>query len=327
MKPKIALFASHHNAQAAEIAQAVAAEGATPLVFDIQVGGQHANRLAVSGDRASWAGTDFSDIRAIHIRGTAPRTLPAVPAVMNPASFAEMRARFLREQEFQGATYAFFESQARRGKLVVNPLSGAYVDHNSKSQFYDKLAAAGFPVPRSLSTNCPETAARFIAEVGEAVAKPAIGVGSTRIVEPADLERLDELRACPVLLQERLRGDTVRVHVVADTVVLALRIITEGGVDSRTGRQEFEYLRLTDEEEARIVRANRFLGLHYAAWDVIVDGRGEAKYLDCNPGPYVMWIGPEFRAAVFRQLAVYMVGFALSGSLEEASSRVVAWRE
>jgi glutathione synthase/RimK-type ligase-like ATP-grasp enzyme len=319
---QIALFANPGSEQLNEIAEAVTEAGGRPILFDIQLGGARANTVAITDDTAFWNGTDFRDIRAMHLRGIEPRTLPALPAVMNERFHAEYRAEFLREQEFQAATVSFFESEAARGKLVINRLVGAYVDHNSKSQFYEKIRAAGFPAPRSLSTNDPLEAARFIDEVGEAIVKPAVGIGSTRLITEPDKKRLDELAACPCLIQERVVGPTVRVHIVADTVVLCLKILSEGGVDSRTETKGFEYIKLADEEEDRIVRANRFLGLHYAAWDVILTPTGRVVYLDCNIGPYVMWIGPEFRRAVFRQLATYLVGFAETGSLDEASGRV-----
>ncbi len=85
-------------------------------------------------------------------------------------------------------------------------------------------------------------------------------------------------------------------------------------------------MRIADQEEARLVTANRFLILHSAAWDVIMTDAKKIVYLDCNPGPYLMWIGPEFRQAVFLQLARYLVAFARSGRLEEASERVERWR-
>lgn len=324
MTPRIALFANRDNAQIAEIASAVTAHGGEPLVLDIQVGGANGNTMAMGTDGAWWNGTDLSEVRAIHIRCTAPRTLPALPPVRNAASDARYRWEFLQEQEFQAATYDFFEDRAAAGVLVINRLSGAYVDHNTKSQFYEKLREWGFPAPRSLGTNNPDAAARFIASVGGAIVKPAIGIGSTRLVRDGDLERLEELRDCPALFQERIEGNTIRVHIVGDTVVLALRIISDGGVDSRSGQQSFEYQALPEAEQHRIVQANRRLGLHYAAWDVIMTDEGRIHYLDCNPGPYVMWIGADNRGKVFGELAKYLVTFARTGSVEEASRVVTA---
>ncbi|MEI8394086.1 MAG: ATP-grasp domain-containing protein [Rhodospirillaceae bacterium] len=313
MSVRIALFADKNSAQLAEIATAVAAAGGTPIALDMRLGGSLTEstqpEFSLEGDGARWGGVDFTDIRAMHIRCTAPRTLPTLPPVLNALSHAEYRTSFLREQLFNAATIAFFEHQAARGKLVVNRLTTAYVDHNSKSQFYEKLRDAGFSVPRSLTTDDPESARRFLDEVDDAVIKPMIGIGSTRAVGPGDRARLEELRTCPALFQERIKGPTLRIHVVGDRMVLALRIIGEG-IDSRTDAKDFIETDLAPDEAAAIVRANRFLGLHYAAWDAIEGPDGRLCYLDCNPGPFVMWLPEAARRTVFGALARYLVEFA-----------------
>jgi glutathione synthase/RimK-type ligase-like ATP-grasp enzyme len=242
--------------------------------------------------------------------------------VLNAPAFAEMKASYLREQAYQAAVYSFFETFASRGGLVINPLTSAYVDHESKSQFYEKLRAHGFDVPLGVTTNDHDSALSFISERDGVVIKPACGIGSTRVVGSRESEGFSSLRLCPVLLQERIVGDTIRVHIVGDTVVLALRINADGGVDSRSRTAGFEFFRLPEAEAERIVSANRLLGLHYAAWDIIAAADGRYVYLDCNPGPYVMWIGPAYRRAVFEQLAAYMVAFATTGCLSEAAGRI-----
>jgi len=318
MATRIALFANKGSRQLEEIAAAVAGEGACPVVFDLRIGGpakqeHRAPAISLSADHAAWDGVDFADIKAMHVRCVTPRTLPTLPPVLNPVTHCDYRLQFLKEQAYQAATYAFFEHQAARGKLVVNPLTSAYIDHNSKAQLYHKLRAAGFHAPLSLSTNDPNEAAKFLDTVGEAVIKPAIGVGSTRLVGARERSRLDELVHCPTLFQQRIPGDTIRIHIVGDSMVLALRIIAEG-VDSRTGTKSFEAIKLPEPECAAIVRANRFLGLHYAAWDAILDTDGRLCYLDCNPGPYVGWLPEANRRFIFTQLARYLITFAECGT-------------
>ncbi|MFH1491227.1 MAG: ATP-grasp domain-containing protein [Pseudomonadota bacterium] len=323
--PKIALFADKDSPQILEIRDAVATEGGSPVVLDIQLGGQSAPALSIDPTRLLWDGVDFSEISAIHIRCTAPNTLPSLPPVMNRAMYSEIRLKTLREQEYQSAIYSFFEEFQARGGLVVNPLTGGYIDHDTKTQLYEKLRARGFVVPGCLTTNSPEKAEEFIRSLEEVVFKPAVGVGSTRIVTDHDLQNLSLLKLCPVIFQERIKGETLRLHVVGDRVVLALKIVAPG-IDSRTRTEKFEYAKLPGEEERRIVRAHRFLGLHYSAWDVVAAEDGRYVCLDCNSGPYVMWIGPEFRKHVFKQLAAYLVTWALTGSTAKASERVASWK-
>jgi len=326
MKPSIALFADRDSQQIAAIAAAVDAAGGRPLVIDLRLGGNPGESTqptaSVSSADDQWDGIDFRQIRAMHIRGTTPRTLPTFPPVLNPVSYADYRTQFLTEQFFQASTYDFFEHQARLGKLVVNRLTTAYIDHNSKSQFYEKLRQAGLTVPRSVSTNCPYTAASFLDEIGEAVMKPAIGVGSTRVVSAEDRARLDELLLCPVLFQQRIIGTTIRIHVVGDHMVKAIYLINDQ-IDSRTHTKDFAAATLPPAAAAAAVRATRLLELHYAAWDGILADDGQLYLLDCNPGPYVMWLPEAFRQPVFAALARYLVTFAQSGSLAAASAAAV----
>src|SRR5205823_3562759 len=98
-------------------------------------------------------------------------------------------------------------------------------------------------------------------------------------------------------------------------------------IDSRTGTKGFEYTQLSDDEEKRIASANRALGLHFAAWDVILGEDGRLFYLDCNPGPYLMWIGPDNVRAVYGQLAKYMITFSRTKSVAEASKGVTPHRK
>ena len=324
MKPHIAIFSGENSAQAADVAAAVAAKGGDALVFDISLGDDTAVTLKPGG--GSWQGNDFADIAAIHIRCTAPNTMPSLPPLLNAASFAEQRLEFLREQSYQATTYAFFEHLSGQGKLVVNRLTQGFTDHNSKAQLFQKLRRWQIGVPETISTNDPGTAAAFVERHGEVVAKPAIGVGSTRLVDDHDRARLAEVALCPVLLQRFVRGQTLRLHVVGDKVVLPLEIDTQGHVDSRTAPTDFRFAAMDRRHRRDVVRATRLLGLHYAAWDAIVGADdGRLYLLDCNPGPSLMWIGPDFREIVCRGLASYLVAWARSGSLQKARAAVEAW--
>ncbi|MFZ0254431.1 MAG: hypothetical protein WAN46_02030 [Gammaproteobacteria bacterium] len=325
-RPKLALFADRGSRQLAILADVVREEGGDPFVFDIQLGGLSAPRVLLQEQHAYWDGVDFGDIHAVHIRCAALNTPPTVPALLHGTAYAEFRSQYLREQEYQATTHSFFHRLAALGKLVINPLGGAYIDHDTKAQLYMKLGAQGFPVPRTLMTNDPQKALAFVRDMGEVVAKPAVGIGATRKLNEWDLRRLDELQASPVLLQEYVSGPTLRVHIVADQVVLALRVISEEGyVDSRSAPKSFEWMQLPEAEAQRIVRANRALGLHFAAWDVLEGKDGHYVYLDCNPGPFILWIGPEHTRVVLRALAGYMLTFARTRSLEEAAAAVHPW--
>ncbi len=325
---KIALFADGGSTQVAAIEQAFKKQNIQPYVFDIRLGGEKKPEVVVDPHRLIWDGVDFTEIEAIHIRCMAINTPIAVPPIMNATNYAEMRLIYLREQEYQSVTRSFFNQLALRNKLVINTLTRAYVDHDTKAQLYHKLHQNGFCVPDTIMTNDPARAKQFFKKIGPAVAKPSIGIGSTRRVSDYDKERLGELHASPTLFQELIEGDTIRVHIVGNKVVLALRIISEEGqVDSRTNPQGFEYFNLPDIEEEKIVNATHFLGLQYAAWDILAAKDGRFAYLDCNPGPFILWIGEKNTQAVFKQLANFMIEYSNSKSLQKAYNKIIPCKE
>ncbi len=323
--PRIALFANHDSDQLEALRAIIAREGGTPLMFDIQLGGPRQPRVTIGAELLSWDGTDFATVDAVHIRCTAPNTLPMPPALQNVVSNAERHVQFLREQLYQATTQSFFEALHERGTLVINRLTQGYLEHDTKAQLAEQLRALGFDTPVTLTTNDAERTQAFLDRFGEVIVKPQIGIGSARLIEPQDVARFDELLVCPVLMQERVRGDTIRVHVVGETVVLALRIITDDEVDSRTQTRGFEYRELALEEQAAVVGATRHLGLHYAAWDVIVTPSGRCVLLDCNPGPYIMWIGPQHVDTVLTALARYLLTWSRTRSLQAARDAVEPW--
>jgi glutathione synthase/RimK-type ligase-like ATP-grasp enzyme len=317
--PAVALFGKVDDAQLLAVRDAVRAEGGRPLVLPLRVGGAGGATLTC-GRRFAWNGTDLTRVRSAYLRALAPNTLPALPPVMNAAMRAEWRARYLREQEVRAAVDGFFETWEATGACIANP-PVRYIHHDTKPQFYERLAAAGLRVPETLTTNDPDRVRAFLRTHGTAVVKPAIGVGSTRLLHRSDRPRLEEVRRAPVMLQRRIKGPTLRLHVVADTLVLALRVLGDA-VDSRTETKGFEPASVPPDEAEGVVRATRLLGMRFAAWDAIRDRSGRLWLLDANPGPFVMWIGGANVRAVFTQLARYLVSYARHRDESRASRSV-----
>lgn len=320
-RPRIALFSNRKNAQAQALAQAVAGRGGEAVPLDIKLGGKGRPLMSMGQDGFFWEGVDFSDVSVAHVVCKAYNTPVCAPPVMNIASFARLRADYLAEREFQAASMGFFQFFAARGGLVINPVSGVYVDHDAKTGFYEKLRAWGFSVPSSITTNDPEQALAFVRRCDQVVAKPSMGIGSTRLLDKTDLEFLEDVRLCPVLFQERIKGQTLRVHVVGKKAVCTVMVEGEG-VDSRTGDRRVSMFNLSREHEEEIVRANSMLDLHFSAWDAILEPGGRLVLLDCNPGPYILWIGLDLADKILEQFAVYMVTYGRTGSLEAAASAV-----
>ncbi|EDM79249.1 hypothetical protein PPSIR1_03893 [Plesiocystis pacifica SIR-1] len=159
------------------------------------------------------------------------------------------------------------------------------------------LRDAGLPVPRSLWTNDPEAVRRFHAEVGDCIYKPVAGGARTRKLEAKDLEadRIERLSAAPVCFQELLTGDDVRVYVIDDQVICALRIVTDE-IDFRQAEERIEAIEISDEVKDQCVRAAKLVGLRYTGMDIKAGADGNYRVLELNAS--AMFRGFEGRANV-----------------------------
>jgi hypothetical protein len=114
---------------------------------------------------------------------------------------------------------------------VVNRRS-AMSSNSSKPYQLQLISDAGFQIPRTIVTNDPDAALRFIEEVGPAVYK---SISHRRSIvqrfRSDDVDRLTLIRWCPTQFQEYVPGENLRVHVIGDEVI-ATRIVTEA-VDYR----------------------------------------------------------------------------------------------
>lgn len=120
--------------------------------------------------------------------------------------------------------------------LVVNGIGSGW--HNSAKVFHLLLLAAqGFAVPRSLCSADPKAVADFLSSTGRAVYKSNSGQRSiVQEVTPEILRHRGHLLArTPVLFQELIDGDDVRLHIVGDDAY-AVRAVSRA-VDYRYARR------------------------------------------------------------------------------------------
>jgi hypothetical protein len=325
---KIAIFGARQSPQIEALGKIFKEKQIPVQQLDIQLGPESLSQVCISKKKLTWQQVDFDCIEAVYIRGTALNSWPAMPPVNSLRQYHERRIQYLTEQEYQSVTFSFFENLVARGKLVINPLTSAYLDHDSKAQQYNKLAANGFSVPETITTNDIEQLQKFIKKNNQVIVKPMVGIGSARLVKDDDMQNFEDLAYCPSMFQQRIIGDTIRVHIVGDKVVLALKILTsEGQIDSRTNTQGFEFFQMSEKEQENIVKANRFLGLHYATWDVMISKTGRHYYLDCNPGGYIMWIGEIYSDFVLDQLANYLNVFSQTKDILQANRSVSCFQQ
>ncbi|WP_437327155.1 MvdC/MvdD family ATP grasp protein [Sorangium sp. So ce381] len=169
---------------------------------------------------------------------------------------------------------------------------------------------AGIRTPRTLGTNDPEAARAFLASCPDgAVVKMLspepfrkddgkLQVVMTSEVRPETLEKLEQLRLCPMYFQERVpKAYELRVTVFG-TKVFAARLdsptFAGAEVDWRTkGLEAIEAWRhhaLPRRVEDALHRYQDAVGLQYGAADFIVTPAGEHVLLEVNPAGEFFWL-------------------------------------
>lgn len=175
----------------------------------------------------------------------------------------------------------------------VNPPYLDEVAHHKPFQL--ALApAVGLSTPRTLITNDPAAARRFVEEVGRGrtIYKTFIATEQnwreTRIVQSEEMAILDSVSLAPVIFQEFVPAtEDLRVTVIGEEIFPASIRSASGGyaVDYRMDLSgaSFRPTQLEPETEKGIRALMQRLGLYYGAIDFRRTAQGEEIFLEINP--------------------------------------------
>jgi glutathione synthase/RimK-type ligase-like ATP-grasp enzyme len=174
----------------------------------------------------------------------------------------------------------------------VNDRSADEAAHRKPLQ-WTTARAVGLAVPRTLVTTNPGDARMFVESVGlgrtvfKAFLASLEAWRETRLVEAADLERLDLVRLAPVIFQEYVEGVDLRITIIGEAV-FAAAIDARGTsypVDMRMalGEAQVAAIELPGDVRERLLALMRALGLTYGAVDMRRTDDGQYLFLEVNP--------------------------------------------
>jgi hypothetical protein len=267
------------------------------LDFEIAAGNV-SGTLRLDGRRV-----DLEDVEAVYTRVMDEQRLPELQG--EPAtSPARRRARALHQalSEWTEITPARVVNRARpQGSNVSKPYQAQLI------------RAQRFAVPETLITNDPELVREFLARHGRVVYKSVGGTRSiVQLLRPADLERLDRIRWCPVQFQAYVAGTDVRAHVVGDEVFATA--VHSTAVDYRYAMRQdldvarLEAIELPGELARRCVELAAALELPFAGIDLRLAASGEATCFEVNPSPAYSYYELGSGQPISRALARYLLG-------------------
>ncbi len=281
-----------------DAAEAIRARGATPWVCAtdrMPLGGG----VQWSGPGEGWIDVPgqgrlgLSDIHSVWARRLAFGA--AVPADW-PADMAHA---------VRGETrHVVLASLADSPAFWVDP-PAVYARARHKALQLGLAAEVGLRVPRTLETNDPDDARAFVASLdGPVVAKMFTDVRTgggtvyTNVLAPDDLQALDALQGCPMILQEAVpKAGELRVVVVGEQV-FAVRLPTAElkgaqGDWRRVGERTLDAwrpFRLDRATRRRILALHDRLHTHYGSADLIETPSGELVFLENNAVGESFWL-------------------------------------
>lgn len=200
------------------------------------------------------------------------------------------------------------------GIPMFNPPSQTLLSRRKPYQIR-QLQTAGCHLPASLVTNNPIQAQHFIEEHGDCIIKPAAG-GSLTLSANQLLGQgaLDKLSAAPAIIQQRIKGDDLRIVVVNDAVVSCAAVgVPEGTIDFR-GEQSYQQGKISYKEvslphlvELQCRRAASLLGLRYTGIDIKHTANDEYYMLECNSSPIYLDVEYKLKHPITEALCMALI--------------------
>lgn len=180
----------------------------------------------------------------------------------------------------------------------------------SNKDYQLKLAAEiGLDLPKTLVTNCENTARRFYDENrGEIITKMQTAfsvwkngteqVVFTNEVKEHHLDNLDGLRQCPMVFQEKIEKQLeLRVTIVGQQVFCAAidsnahaHMQTDWRKRGHDTLEDWFSYSLPEELRQKVLQLARKLNLNYGAMDIIVTPDNRYKFLEINPCGEFFWM-------------------------------------
>jgi len=185
---------------------------------------------------------------------------------------------------------------------VINRPACATANYSKPYQLR-QMAAAGFLVPRTLVTNLPSAALRFIRNLGGSVIFKGVSNLKTvpQVVQLQHLDQLSWLEHCPTQFQEFIAGEDFRVTVV-DAASVVTRII--GGEPDLSLSAEGS---LSTEVLQQCVRFTQQQGLVMSGIDLRRTSAGRAYAFELNPYPLFTYYEAEEGPRITERIVEYLV--------------------
>jgi glutathione synthase/RimK-type ligase-like ATP-grasp enzyme len=236
---------------------------------------------------------NIGKIHAALIRSLPPIYLDAA-VFSKPLDWPDYFYQFCLQRDRADALLSFLLSLESNQIPCWNPPSRAILVRRKPYQF-DVIRSLGCSVPETIVTNHPPDAVAFLKKFPDAIVKPAAGGALTLNAGNLPLEDLERIKMAPAIFQRRIRGDDIRVIVIAEKIASAASILVppdtvdfRGDTEYALGKIKYEEVSLPAEVQQDCLRICKALGYRYGGLDLKRTSEGEFVFLECNNSPIYM---------------------------------------
>lgn len=311
---KVGIFGTDDDPQVHAVAKEVRALGAEDVLIRADALWEGLPLSNLDG-RFIYRGVDTTDLEGFYLRSIPAPYAPSMEdANGDVVLYDDWFVRYMHDRERASFYVAWLLSLQQRGVRLVNPPHAASVLQYKPFQL-DALRSVGAMVPRTLISNDPVAIRTFKEQVGDVIFKPVMGGAITQRLEGEALERLEDVTSSPVIFQETIGGDDLRVMLAGNDIVSCVAIRTPSQhLDFRDdpfysgGQATYEEVTLPDAVIDQCRKAARICGLAFAGIDIKRSPDGRWVFLELNSSPIYLDVEWKLGHQISRAIAELVVG-------------------
>lgn len=307
---RIAVFGGSRDPITQWQLETIASHGDQAILIDFMALEQGQPVSSLDGKHV-YSGLDVGQLDGAILRFIPRASVPYMRNDVELKLYEDWFAAYMHATERASFYMSWLLELAGAGVPLVNSPHAASV-HQFKPFQIEALRRAGARVPRQLVSNDPDAVRAFASEVGEVIYKPVVGGALARLLDPTAGEELELIRASPVIFQERVPGEDIRVTMVGDRVISAVAIETpEGTLDFRsdpTYREQggtYREVEVPERVRDQCRRAMRECGLEFSGIDLRQSG-DDWVFIELNSSPVYLEVERKMGHPITQALVNYV---------------------
>lgn len=306
---RIGIVGAENEAHSANMKEVLRQKGIDALIIDTIKFPDEAT-LSVFPEKMTYQSKPINDINAYYVRSVFYSHPPydlEDRKTETEVDMANWYIEYAAERERQSHLTSWLAILSLQGRAVINPVE-SFDLHYLKNYQVHMLRKGGIRVPATLVTNDRKDLAEFVKKFKRVVYKPVAGGAACKRLEKADLtiKRLDRLKAAPVLFQEEIAGDNIRVYVI-DKEVVSSNVIYTDELDFRGNEKAIGHVDLPKSVKSMCVKAVMLCGMKFSGVDLKRDLKGNYVMLECNPSAMYLGMVESTGDPIDRLLADYLI--------------------